>query len=52
MIIVGGCTTSGCIVGDRSLATHDSNLFDIEQKYADLMVSQETIAAPSSLVRR
>jgi maleamate amidohydrolase len=24
-------------VGDRSLAAHDANLFDMEQKYADLM---------------
>ncbi len=32
-------------VGDRSLAAHEANLFDIEQKYADLMGSQEIIAA-------
>jgi maleamate amidohydrolase len=32
-------------VGDRSLAAHDANLFDMEQKYADLMESQEIIAA-------
>lgn len=32
-------------VGDRSLAAHEANLFDMEQKYADLMESQEIIAA-------
>jgi maleamate amidohydrolase len=32
-------------VGDRSLAAHEANLFDMEQKYADLMGSQEIIAA-------
>jgi len=31
-------------VGDRSLAAHDANLFDMEQKYADLMDSGEIIA--------
>jgi maleamate amidohydrolase len=31
-------------VGDRSLAAHEANLFDMEQKYADLMGSQEIIA--------
>ena len=32
-------------VGDRSLQAHDANLFDMEQKYADLMVSAAIIAA-------
>lgn len=32
-------------VGDRSLAAHEANLFDMEQKYADLMDSQEINAA-------
>ncbi len=32
-------------VGDRSLAAHDANLFDMEQKYADLMESAAIIAS-------
>jgi maleamate amidohydrolase len=32
-------------VGDRSLPAHDANLFDMEQKYADLMDSAAIIAA-------
>jgi maleamate amidohydrolase len=32
-------------VGDRSLQAHDANLFDMEQKYADLMDSETIIAA-------
>jgi maleamate amidohydrolase len=32
-------------VGDRSLAAHDANLFDMEQKYADLMESEDIVAA-------
>jgi maleamate amidohydrolase len=31
-------------VGDRSLSAHDANLFDMEQKYADLLDSEEIIA--------
>jgi maleamate amidohydrolase len=31
-------------VGDRSLAAHDANLFDMEQKYADLIDSDAIIA--------
>ncbi len=31
-------------VGDRSAAAHDANLFDMEQKYADLMDSDLIIA--------
>jgi maleamate amidohydrolase len=32
-------------VGDRSLPAHDANLFDMEQKYADLMDSAAIIAS-------
>jgi maleamate amidohydrolase len=32
-------------VGDRSLAAHEANLFDMQQKYADLMESEAIIAA-------
>jgi len=32
-------------VGDRALAPHEANLFDMGQKYADLMTSSEVIAA-------
>ena len=31
-------------VGDRALGPHKANLFDMEQKYADLMTSSEIIA--------
>src|SRR5262245_62953958 len=31
-------------VGDRSLAAHDANLFDMEQKYADLVESEAVVA--------
>lgn len=31
-------------VGDRSLAAHDANLFDIEQKYADVMDADAIVA--------
>ena len=31
-------------VGDRALGPHDANLFDMEQKYADLMTSSEIMA--------
>ena len=64
MVIVTGCTTSGCVrasvidsmsynfktvvatdcVGDRALAPHEANLFDMEQKYADLMTYSQIIA--------
>ena len=30
-------------VGDRALGPHEANLFDMEQKYADLMTSSEII---------
>lgn len=32
-------------VGDRALGPHEANLFDIGQKYADLMTSDEVLAA-------
>ena len=35
-------------VGDRALAPHDANLFDMEQKYADLMTSEEVMAKLSA----
>ena len=31
-------------VGDRALGPHDANLFDMEQKYADLMTSTQIMA--------
>jgi hypothetical protein len=31
-------------VGDRSLAAHEANLFDMEQKYADLMDAAALVA--------
>ena len=31
-------------VGDRAIAPHEANLFDMEQKYADLMTSSEIVA--------
>jgi maleamate amidohydrolase len=31
-------------VGDRAIAPHEANLFDMEQKYADLMTCDEVIA--------
>ena len=34
---------SNC-VGDRAIGPHDANLFDMDQKYADLMTSSEIIA--------
>jgi maleamate amidohydrolase len=37
-IVVSDC------VGDRALAPHEANLFDMEQKYADLMTCDEVVA--------
>ena len=37
-VVVSNC------VGDRALGPHKANLFDMEQKYADLMTSSEIIA--------
>ena len=38
-------------VGDRSLAAHHANLFDMEQKYADLIDANVIIAALAALGR-
>ncbi|MFB3102724.1 MAG: isochorismatase family protein, partial [Alphaproteobacteria bacterium] len=38
-IVVSDC------VGDRALGPHEANLFDMEQKYADLMTAAEVAAA-------
>lgn len=38
-------------VGDRSLAAHQANLFDMEQKYADLIDADVIIAALAALGR-
>jgi maleamate amidohydrolase len=40
-IVAGDC------VGDRALAPHEANLFDMRQKYADLMTTAEIEAATS-----
>ena len=32
-------------VGDRAMGPHEANLFDMGQKYADLMARDEIIAA-------
>jgi maleamate amidohydrolase len=37
-VVVSDC------VGDRAMAPHQANLFDMEQKYADLMTCDEAIA--------
>ena len=37
-------------VGDRALGPHEANLFDMEQKYADLMTSSEIIAVLNEIV--
>lgn len=36
-------------VGDRALAPHDANLFDMQQKYAAVMTRDEAIAALANL---
>ena len=36
-------------VGDRALGPHDANLFDMGQKYADLMTYDDVIAATHAL---
>ncbi len=49
--VVDGCShnfrtivvTDG--VGDRAIGPHEANLFDMGQKYADLMSSDEVMAA-------
>lgn len=37
-VVVSNC------VGDRAIGPHEANLFDMEQKYADLMTASEAIA--------
>ena len=37
-------------VGDRALGPHEANLFDMGQKYADIVTSAEAIAALSGAV--
>jgi maleamate amidohydrolase len=32
-------------VGDRALGPHEANLFDMGQKYADLMTGEDIVAA-------
>ena len=44
-IVVSDC------VGDRAMAPHEANLFDMEQKYADLMTCDEAIARLQSAAR-
>ena len=41
-IVVSDC------VGDRALAPHEANLFDMEQKNADLMTCDEVVARLAS----
>jgi maleamate amidohydrolase len=38
-------TVASDCVGDRALGPHEANLFDMGQKYADLLSSQEIVAA-------
>jgi maleamate amidohydrolase len=38
-------------VGDRALGPHEANLFDMGQKYADLMTCEEIAAAVERIVR-
>ena len=40
---VGGVPAS-TVVGDRAIAPHEANLFDMRQKYADLMTNAELLA--------
>jgi maleamate amidohydrolase len=35
-------------VGDRAIGPHEANLFDMGQKYADLMTADEVMAEISS----
>lgn len=43
-IIVSDC------VGDRAIGPHEANLFDMGQKYGDLLTCQETLAALSQVM--
>jgi hypothetical protein len=36
-------------VGDRARAPHDANLFDIQQKYGDVVGVDDAIAAVAAL---
>ena len=36
-------------VGDRAIGPHDANLFDMEQKYADLMTRDEVLSVIGKL---
>lgn len=38
-------------VGDRAMAPHEANLFDMEQKYADLMTAEEAAAKITELAQ-
>ena len=38
-------------VGDRAMAPHEANLFDMEQKYADLMTAEEVSAKLTELAQ-
>jgi len=38
-------------VGDRAMGPHEANLFDMAQKYADLLDRDEIIAELSKLAR-
>lgn len=44
-VVVSDC------VGDRAIAPHEANLFDMEQKYADLMTCDEVIARLQSMTQ-
>ncbi|MYF08008.1 MAG: isochorismatase family protein, partial [Rhodospirillaceae bacterium] len=43
-IIVTDC------VGDRAIGPHEANLFDMGQKYGDLLTCEETLAALARLM--
>lgn len=42
-VVVSDC------VGDRAMAPHEANLFDMEQKYADLLTCDEVVARLQSM---
>ena len=41
-IVISDC------VGDRALGPHEANLFDLKQKYAEIMTRDEAIAEMTS----
>ena len=43
-VVIGDC------VGDRALGPHEANLFDMAQKYADIVTSAEAMDALSGAV--